>query len=268
MMFLVLAGCVGPARRTVDLVHTYDREGLLRELRRRADTVTTLKARVKVDYRAPGEGTKGCDGLLRYQAPDRLRLRGDADFVGQVFDLASDGERFWYWFEPRGGPPQEVVTGSVEGLARRAEGDLEGLLSVLAANPAEVLGLVRPPAEGPRRTFLIKTYPDRYLIDLVALEEAGRPRPLRQWEVDRVDLTCRRIEAYGEGGRVLVTVQLTDYRRPGPGLAPVARDVELRFADSEATLRLRLREVRANRPVKERLFRLRVPEGARLVELR
>ena len=267
-LLLALVGCVQPGGRVVDLVRTYDREGLRRELRRQADTVTTLKARVRVDYQAPGEGAKGADALLRYQAPDRVRLRGDADFVGQVFDLASDGERFWYWFDPQGGPPPEVTTGSVEGLARAPEGDLGALLSVLAANPAEVLGLVRLPAETPGRTLLLKTYPDRYVVDLVALEEGRRLRPLRQWVLDRVDLTSRRIEAYGEGGRPLVVARLSGHRSPGPGIAPVAREVELRFVDSGTTLRFRLRRVEVNQPIRSSLFRLQVPEGSRLVELR
>jgi outer membrane lipoprotein-sorting protein len=263
---LLLTGCVTSGRRGVELVYTYDREALLRELQRRCESITTVKAKLKMDYEAPGEGAKGCDGILRYQAPDKVRLRGDADFVGQILDLASDGERFWYWFDLKGRAPREVVRGTVAGLRQGEGSDLDVLLTMLSLNLGEVLGLVNPSAETGRTLVAVKTYPDTYVIDLVAVE-GDVPRPRRQWVVDRRDLTCRHIEAYGQDGHVLVVVDLSGHTVPGVGLAPLPREVRLRLVSSGTTLRFQLREVKVNEPLKESLFRLEVSPGANVTTL-
>ena len=263
---LLLTGCVGPGRRGVELVYTYDRAELLAELQRRCDSISTIQAKLKMDYEAAGEGAKGCDGILRYQAPDKVRLRGDADFVGQILDLACDGERFWYWFNLEGNAPEEVVTGTVAGLRQGGGSDLDVLLTTLSLNLGEVLGLVNPSAEKGRTLLAVKTYPDTYVIDLVAVE-GDQVRPRRQWAVDRADLACRHIEAYGQGGEVLVVMELSGHTSAGVGLAPLPREVRLRLVSSGATLRFQLREVKVNEPLKPTLFRLQVPPGARVTTL-
>lgn len=263
---LLLAGCVGPGRRGVELVYTYDREALLRELQRRCDSITTIKAQLKMDYQAAGEGAKGCDGILRYQEPDKVRLRGDADFVGQILDLACDGERFWYWFNLEGKAPEEVVTGTVAGLRQGEGSDLDVLLTTLSLNLGEVLGLVNPSAEKGRTLLAVKTYPDTYVMDLSTVE-GDVLRPGRQWVIDRRDLTCRHIEAYGGAGELLVVADLSGHTSPGVGLAPLPREVRLRLVSSGTTLRFQLREVKVNEPLKESLFRLEVPPGASVTTL-
>jgi len=269
--FLILAGCVAPARRTVELVRTYNRAGLFRELGRRADSITTLKARLDIHYQGPQlEGPQSCDGLLRYQAPDRVRLRADRDFVGQIFDLASDGQRFWCWFiDPEAKAPREVVTGTLATLGRCPE---QGL-ATLSVNLGEVLGLLRPPEETATQKLVVTTYPDRYLIDLVTLvpskvqgPEGGEPKLLRRWWVDRVDLTCPHIEVFGETGELVLEVTLSRHRAPEVGLAPVAREVRLCWPEAGETLTFQLRDLQANQPLKPSLFRLEVPEGAQLIE--
>jgi hypothetical protein len=263
---LLLTGCVGPGRRGVELVYTYDRAALLAELQRRCDSITTVKAKLKMDYQIAGEGAKGCDGVLRYQAPDKVRLRGDADFVGQILDLASDGERFSYWFDLKGRAPEEVTTGTVAGLSQRGGSDLDVLLTTLSVNLGEVLGLVNPSAEKGRTLVAVKTYRDTYVIDLLA-PEGDVLWPRRQWVIDRHDLTCRHIEAYGQAGEELVVVDLFGHASPGLGLAPLPREVRLRLVGSGATLRFQLHGVQVNEPLKETLFRLEVPPGASVTTL-
>lgn len=263
---VLLAGCVTPGGGPIVLVYTYDREGLLAELQRRCDSITTVKAKLKMDYQAEGEGAKGCDGLLRYQAPDKVRLRGDADFVGQILDLASDGERYWYWVDLKGRVPEEVVTGSVADLRQGEGSDLGVLLRTLSVNLGEVLGLVNPSAERGRTVLTVKTYPDTYVIDLATVD-GDQVRPRRQWVISRVDLSCRHIEAYGEGGDVLAVADLSGHTSPGVGLAPLPHEVQLRLASSGATLKFQFTEVVVNEPLKPTLFRLQVPEGAQLIDL-
>ena len=262
LVMLALVGCVRPERRTVELVYLCDRAGLLQELRRRADTVTTLKAKLNIHFEsAESDGPQSCDGLLRYQAPDKVRLRGDRDFVGQVFDLVSDGERYSYWFmDPETRAPGTTYTGSLADLAGRSEGGLASL----SQNFGELLGLLRLPEETEGTRLLIATYPDRWLIDLVSVE-GGRLELLRRWWVDRVDLACRRIEAFGEDGELAMEVGLGEHKAIGPGLALIAREVRFHWPSSRDTLTFELSELKANEPVRPTLFQVRVPEGVETV---
>lgn len=251
---LVLAGCIEPERRRVELVYTYEPAQLLEALRRRADTVTTLKARLNIHFEGPEmEGPRSCDGLLRYQAPDRIRLRGERDFVGEVFDLASDGERYQYRLldpETRALGPEQ--TGSVADLRQQPERGL----ATLSLNLGELLGLVRPPEQTATIKVLVKTYPYHYIIDLV--DVAGDTvYPLRQWWLDRVDLTCLRIEAFGASGELVMEAALSDYDTLGPGLSRIATMLRLHWPGSGETLTFELRGLKANQPLKASLFRLR-----------
>jgi len=264
LLMLALGGCVEPPRRTVDLIYTYERDALLQTLRRRADTISTLGAKLNIHFEGPElKGPQSCDGVLRYQAPDQVRLRGDRDFVGQVFDLASDGERYSYWFiDPETKAPREMVTGTLAGLRRRRETGL----ATLSLNLGEVLGLVHPPEESATTRLLVKTYPDCYIIDLVEVD-GEEILPRRQWWVDRVDLTCARMEMFGEAGELVMEAELSHYERPGVGLAAVARKVRLHWPRSGESLTFELRAVKVNRPLKPSLFRLELPEGAELIEV-
>ena len=262
LILLALAGCVRPERRAIELPQTYDRPDLLGELRRRAETVVTLKAKLNIHFETPElDGPQSCDGLLRYQAPDQVRLRGDRDFVGQVFDLVSDGERYSYWFmDPETRAPGTTYTGSLADLARRSEGGLASL----SLNFGELLGLLRLPEETADTKVLIATYPDHWLIDLVLVEEAGL-RLLRRWWVDRVSLACRRIEIFGEGGELVMEVELDDHDIVGPGLVPLARHVRFDWPGSGEALTFELRDLQANVPIKPTLFQVSVPEGVEKV---
>jgi len=250
----MLAGCVQPESRPVELVYTYEPGQLLQVLRRRADTVATLKARLDIHFQGPEmEGPQSCDGLLRYQALDKVRLRGERDFVGEVFDLASDGERYQYRLldsETKALGPEQ--SGSVTELRQSPERGL----ATLTLNLGELLGLVRPPERTATINVLVKIYPDHYVVDLV--DVAGDTvYPLRQWWVDRVDLTCSRIEAFGASGELVMEATLSDYQRPGPGVTPLATTLCLHWPGSGETLTLELRDLKANDPLKPSLFRLR-----------
>jgi hypothetical protein len=85
--------------------------------------------------------------------------------------------------------------------------------------------------------------------------------------IDRVDLTCRHIEVYGEGGELLAVADLSGHTFPGVGLAPLPHEVQLRLVASGATLRFQFTEVQANEPLKASLFRLEVPPGAKVTTL-
>ncbi len=265
LVVLAMMGCVAPGRPTVELVYSYDRADLVHQLNRRADTISTLKAKLNIHFEgAELDGAQSCDGLLRYQAPDRVRLRGDRDFVGQVFDLVSDGRSYGYWFmDPETRAPGTMYIGSLEDLTRRPE---SGLASV-SLNFGELLGLVRPPEETEHVKMLLATYPDHWLVDLVSVE-GGRLALLRRWWVDRVSLACRRIEAFGGEGELVMEVELADHRSVGLGLASVAGDVRLHWPDSGERLTFELRDLQANGPLNPALFQVRAPEGVKTVRLK
>jgi len=254
LVLVVLVGCVGPEERQVELVFTYSPDRLLQVLRQRADSVTTVKARLSIHFEGPEmDGPQSCDGLLRYQAPDKVRLRGERDFVGEVFDLASDGNRYQYrLLDPETKAPGPKRSGSVADLRERPDGGL----ATLSLNLGELLGLIRPPEGTSTTKTLVKTYPEYFCIDLV--DVAGDTvKPLRQWWVERVDLTCSRIEAFGADGQLVMEAALSDYRTLAPGLAPLATTVRLHWPGSGETLTFELRDLKVNQPLKAGLFRLR-----------
>jgi len=253
LVVLLLAGCVQPKPRGIELVHTYAPDELLRVLRRRSDTITTVKAKTDIHIDSPElRGPRSADGLLRYQAPDKVRLMAERDFVGTVFDLASDG----VYYELRVLDPETkklgaAGSGTVAELRRRSETGL----AALSLNLGEALGLVRPPGLSVGGRVLVLTYPDRYVIQLLQLR-GSELRLLRLWVIDRVTLTCRLIEVFGPAGELVMRVKLGGHQSPAPGLAPIAREVVLAWPEAGITLTLELHRVSANQPLKASLFRL------------
>ncbi len=251
---VVLAGCVEPEARQVELLHTCAPDELLQLLRQRTDSVTTLKARLNIHFEGPEmDGPQSCDGLLRYQAPDKVRLRGERDFVGEVFDLASDGEHYQYRLLD---PETKALGPGRSGLVVDLRARPDRGLATLSLNLGELLGLIRPPEGTSTTKTLVKTYPEYFCIDLV--DVAGEKiRPLRQWWVDRVDLTCSHIEVFTADGELAMEADLSRYERPGAGLAPVSRRVRLHWPGAGDTLTFELRDLEANQPLNPRVFRLR-----------
>ncbi len=149
---------------------------------------------------------RAADGVSR---PD-LRLVGNKDFVGTVFDAASNDERFWLIVKPEletmwWGQHANVGRPCMQGIPVRPDLLAEvlgvGMLSTdLLAEPAPVMRFNHEA--------------DAYVVVWSApVDDDGMPRRAARREVwyDRATLLPIRVELFDNDGRVVVSAQLTGH---------------------------------------------------------
>src|SRR5688500_1407535 len=161
LAFLLLAGCNGPAKPAgpgdyVSPSETLSLAQLIAAINERSAKIESLflegsvragsggfEARIREGRDQPERFVNGEITAL-YLAPNRLRLVGNKDLAGRVFDLGSNGERFWMHL-----PTEKVLyTGTFEGFDPESVEQLpirpDLVLEVLGVAPLET-DLTRTP---------------------------------------------------------------------------------------------------------------------------
>ena len=200
-----------------------------------------------------GRPTPPINGTLNllHLKPDRLRLAAKKDLAGNVFELGTDGERFWMHL-----PLEDLLfTGTFAGVDERAAATLpvrpDLILQVLGVNllPTQLDDFPAP---------VLEYDPDgrTYMVRFVEPAVLGEPRlkvAKQVWYDAPRDLsrTPRPLKVIlsDDDGRPVLAAYLSDHQRVGDGPdAPlVATQFALFFPETGSKMLLRLDELALTR---------------------
>jgi hypothetical protein len=224
--------------------------------------IPTLRATGNFEAHVVDQGKKrfvNGDVTLLYRRPTEVRLVGRKDLAGQVFDAASNGNRYWL-----------IVKGEVDTMWHGAVANLDRVdpkeIPIRPDLLVEILGLSelnRSFLEPPVPTMRFNNDADAYMFNFnVRLPD----RWAVQKEVwyDRETKLPRLILLFDENGRVVVRTYLSNHRATGSdrggdgarddgardGGPMVATRYQVFFPDTGTTLRIDLDELalRGGRP--------------------
>ncbi len=178
-----------------------------------------------------GDPTPPINGTLSllHLKPDRLRLAAKKDLAGNVFELGTDGERFWMHL-----PLEDVLyTGSFDDVDERAAATLpvrpDLILQVLGVNllPTDL-------AEWPAPAMEYDPDARAYMVRFIEPAAVGEPRlkfAKQVWYDAPLDLSQtplpRKVILSDDHGRPVLAANLTNHRPVGDG--PDAPLVATRF---------------------------------------
>ena len=193
------------------------------------------------------------DGHFFLQKPCCLFLHGQV--LGQeVFKLGMNDERFWLWVRPRvdtiwfgrrGGPGEHNFVFS--------PADLMAALGVMRIDLA------------PDALACFDRLPQAHVLSEYR-RATGGVVPLRRTWFDRRTLRPVRVDLFDDTGRCILMAELMEYEQVGQTL--VCTVYRLRFyGQAEVDLVLALSRVSLEKKVPPAVFELRVPPGAKQVDL-
>ena len=193
---------------------------------------------------SPGDGGTFVNGdaVTLYLAPDRLRIKGSKAGQGTVFDLGSDGERFWLLVPTQDTLYTGTFAGLDPGLVRRLPVRPDLILQVLAVTPLDTDLLAAP-------SPLLRYNPDADAYMLLFVEpvaEAGDPparlAAVREVWYDRKTLLPTLVILFGRDGDPTLRAYLSRHRPAGgeSGGPRVATRYALYFPETGSKLSLDL----------------------------
>ena len=259
----LVAGCNGrgadpPARKYVTPSETLSLAELIAALNERSAQIESLylegslssgaggfEARLREGRDKPERFVNGEITAL-YLAPDRLRLRGNKDIAGLVFDLGTDGERFWMHLPTEG----QLYYGTFAGLdpetARQLPIRPDRVLEVLGVSPLDT-DLLETPAP------MLRYNPDSDVYMLTWAEPVDGPPP--RWNVvkevwyDRETLLPRVVILFDGGGDPVVRAYLSEHQPIGGEDGPkIASRYDLYFLESGSRMWLDFGELNFRNP--------------------
>ncbi|OQY99366.1 MAG: hypothetical protein B6D35_09305 [Candidatus Brocadia sp. UTAMX2] len=215
--------------------------------------LTSLRAKTDLALTTPDvKGPVRCTGLILYQSPRNLRAMG-AKFATTLFDMSSDGNRFWLYIPS-------------ENLAYTGESNTFHKIEALGISifPGDMASLFnyREIVRGQRPT--LETWPAYWLLHMldVEKEEVNLKGNLL---VDRVNAEVIRCELFNPDGSVRLQALFTDYTTQNDCRIP--RKIDVRWPAHNTTLSITFSDIVVNGALDPKLFTLSIPEGAQIITL-
>jgi hypothetical protein len=212
----------------------------------------TLNYSATIHFEGQTHSLVSDDGMLLFMRPDRFRLIGRKEFVGDVFDLGANGREFWLKLIP-GAKIMEV--GTFADLAHSTGANIK--MPVRPDLVAEVLAvgtfsadLLKPPVPVMRYDGATDSY-----VFVFALQGDYHWFPQREVWYDRATLRPRRIVIYDFEGQPKLDARLTsDKPVESPGIPQsqwpvVAGDFKLYFPDDGSHMEFTLKDIRLYKEV-------------------
>jgi outer membrane lipoprotein-sorting protein len=226
------------------------------------------------------------NGFILAQKPADIRVIGQAPVLSKnIFDMVSDGKTFRIYIPSK----NQFLVGPAN-LERQAKKPIENL------RPQHLLDALFWPeiaADAPLLFEEVDQPPARYYV-ITLIREGSQPAILRKLWFDRADLDLARIQVYGQGGRVVSDVQLSDWQSvagpatgapvaatsaPGSVAAPAAataaaeteisypRQILLRRPQDDYQLEMKITKIAVNETIAASRFELAQPAGTELIRL-
>jgi outer membrane lipoprotein-sorting protein len=264
---------------------------LLAAYNRTAGAITSLNATVEMvptagsAYSGVIEQYHQVNGFILAQRPGDIRVIGQAPVLSKnVFDMTSDGKTFRIYIPSK----NQFITGPAN-IARETKKPIENL------RPQHLVDALLWPEIGADTRTLFEEFDDtssagaaRYYI-VTILRVGAKPAIDRKLWFDRVDLNLARIEVFGDAGRVLSDIHLSDWQAVSTTVAapategatapsaPVAsaesagtqypRHILIHRSHDDYQLEIRITKLAINEKISADRFELKQPAGAQLVEL-
>jgi outer membrane lipoprotein-sorting protein len=278
---LAAGGCAVSKKHTVPAseirpAKEASEEDLLAAYERLADAVRSINASVELiptagsAYSGVIEQYHQVQGFILAQKPESIRVIGQAPLISKnIFDMVSDGKTFRIYIPSK----NQFIVGPTN-LERTAQKPIENL------RPQHLLDALFWPAISNRSTVLFEESdepPARYYV-LTLLRGVEKPAIDRKLWFDRVDLSLARIEVYGDAGRVISDVHLSDWQpgstgnaatagNPGPAGPMYPRHIVLNRPHDNYQLEIRITKLTLNEPISADRFQLAQPAGTELIQL-
>lgn len=221
---------------------------------------STLKAKAKMAVVAPAmDDPLSCDGYIRLQRPNRLRIIG-TKLISTVFNILSDGETYWIYLPSE----KRVYTGrcnSVDRLARLGVNIFPDDIAMLL-NYGDALATGAILTKDVNITTVMETWPGLWLIHLVDLSNET-PKLLANLYVDRVGVNVIRYDLFGDGGNIRVQALFDDYARFDD--FPVPQKIAIFWPDEDTRLTLALTNIVTNEQIDPKVFQFSKPKRAEMV---
>jgi outer membrane lipoprotein-sorting protein len=251
-------------------------QDLLAAYERLAEAVRSINASVELiptagsAYSGVIEQYHEVQGFILAQKPESIRVIGQAPLISKnIFDMVSDGKTFRIYIPSK----NQFIVGPTN-LERTAQKPIENL------RPQHLLDALFWPAISNRSTVLFEEFdepPARYYV-LTLFRGGENPTIDRKLWFDRSDLSLARIEVYGDAGRVVSDVHLSDWQPGGAGSAATDRNsgeaepvyprhIVLNRPHDNYQLEIRITKLTLNEPISADRFQLAQPAGAELIQL-
>lgn len=257
---LLLAGCATvskeekPARPILEATL----EELAAKINRPSENIRSLKAHLTLRYRELGaHGAQQCDGLLAYENPENIYLKGYRFLAPTFFTLVAKTGTFWVHL-PKS---NTVFTGRTQDL--NTNESLE--MGIRPDDLTRALILAPLPAASPSYSIEMQETPDKYVI--VVLRRTGTDQFMeRQIWVERYFLNVEKEIYYNVYGVTTVDITRRDYERLGNLDYP--NDISIFRPDRGSTLFLKTDKLEINPHLNPGLFDFAIPEGAKVERLK
>ena len=215
--------------------------------------LTSLRAKADLALTTPdAKGPVRCTGLIVYQSPRSLRAIG-AKFATTLFDMSSDGNRFWLYI-----PPENLAYTGASNTFHKIEalgisifpGDMASLF-----NYREILHGKQPTLE---------TWPAYWLLHMLEMdkEEVNVKGNLL---IDRVNAEVVRCELFNPDGSVRLQALFSNYITQNDCRIP--QKIDVRWPAYDTTLSITFSDIAVNGVLDPKLFTLTIPEGAHIIPL-
>jgi hypothetical protein len=236
-------GCrSGPAapQRTVYTGPTLPLDQLIAGINRQTAPINTLRCAGDFELTLVENGKpRFLNGQLTllHTRPDRLRILGDKDLAGRIFDLGTDGGQFWL-------TAFGDIDTSWHGTVRGA-GESSDALPIAPELLIDVLGVGTLSADllaQPVPTLRFNPDYDAYMLTWHR-PITDRWATVREVWYDRQTLRPTRMWMFDRDGRVLLRAILSDFRRlrmSDSSAADMASRFDLAFPQTQARLMIRL----------------------------
>ena len=213
------------------------------------------------------------DGNLMYRRPLDLRLIGKKDIIGTVFDIGSNGDRFWLHLKP-----DEINTiwwGHYRNLDKPGTVEIpirpDLILEVLGVSEIDENFLKQPAP-----TMRFNNDADAYML-VWNVQGPDRWVAAREIWYDRQTFLPRLVLLFDENGRILLRAYLSKHQpveidggQPRESWPKIATDYRLFFPDTGNRMSFELRDValQSNGFPKDLSFRFPViPEDTREIRV-
>ncbi|MBI4971105.1 MAG: hypothetical protein HZC17_04615 [Candidatus Omnitrophica bacterium] len=261
LLALPLAGCATVPREP--LAPLKIQSATLAELAAKINTsaaeLHTLKSTLDIHVRERGmTESRECQGLLAYEKPGKLYLKGYRALIPTFFTLTSKDGLFWV-HTPKN---NQVLTGKVNDLNHTENLEMgirpDDLLKTLNMSPL--------PASD-TYTVEMQEAPAQYIISVFRTDPTKTEKFLeRQITVERFFLNVEQEVYFNAYGIAELVITRKNYANQGPVYFP--RELTIFRPDRGSTLFLKARKLLINPALNQNLFDFQMPGGATVEELK
>lgn len=219
----------------------------------KSSMLTGFRAKADLSLTTPdAKGPVRCTGLILYQSPGSLRAMG-AKFATTLFDMSSDGDRFWLYI-----PPENLAYTGASNTFHRI--DAFGI-SIFPGDMASLFNY-REILQGKSPT--LETWPAYWLIHMLEVdkEDVNLKGNLL---IDRVNADVVRCELFNPDGSVRLQAVFTNYITQNGCRIP--QKIDVRWPAYNTTLSITFSDITVNGALDPKLFTLTIPEGAHIITL-